>query len=197
LIDYNSIRRRTPYIVRIPNSLAASSRNRRYYSDIVFCDHCGVRMVYAREFHAYYCNYCGDSVDPNSKHWEQQPQQKQSRQSEIEEAQSDETLDLDVKYSTTDGITDEEQHNNASTGARGSGSSGPRRGYTTACRFGRKHMTDFERVCAEEDRQMQERGWQITSDRIDMPQSHNMLDLAGGDKKRLLGSNKYARINKY
>jgi hypothetical protein len=76
-------------------------------------------------------------------------------------------------------------------------SSGPRKGYTRAYQFNRKHKTDFEKVCAEEDRQMQERGWQITSDRIDMPQSHNILDLSGYNKKQLLGRNNHVRINKY
>jgi hypothetical protein len=142
-----------------------------------------MRMVYARKFHAYYCNYCGNSIYPNSK-YHQQPQQKQPQQSEIEESQSDEILDLDVKYSTTDGITDEQYNNKASIGARGSSSS-PRRGYTRAYQFSNKHKTDFERVCAEEDRQMQERGWQITSDRTYMPSSYNILDLANRDKKRL------------
>ncbi|HEX6281315.1 MAG TPA: cache domain-containing protein [Nitrososphaera sp.] len=60
-------------------------------------------MVYAREFHAYYCNYCGNSTDSHSKHHSHH----QPQQSEIE-LQSDETVDLDVKYSTTDGITDDD-----------------------------------------------------------------------------------------
>jgi hypothetical protein len=37
-------------------------------------------------------------------------------------------------------------------------SSSPRRGYARAYQFIAKHKTDFERVCAEEDRQMQEKG---------------------------------------
>ncbi|HZA47296.1 MAG TPA: hypothetical protein VE521_00020 [Nitrososphaera sp.] len=65
-----------------------------------------------------------------------------------------------------------------------SGSSSSRRGVTRAYQFNSKHKTDFERICAEEDRQMQEKGWQIISDRIDMPQSHNIRDLACGDKKQ-------------
>jgi hypothetical protein len=162
-------------------------------------------MVYARQFHAYYCNHCGNSIDPPSKNQHQhqqhqQPQQKQLPQQSGTEVQSNETVDLnlDVKYSTTDGITDD-GYNHASIGKGGSSSSniGSRRGCTRAYRFTSKHMTEFERVCAEEDRQMQERGWQITSDRIYMPQSHDMLDLAGVDKREQLGDNNRVRIKKY
>ncbi len=137
-----------------------------------------MRMVYARQFHAYYCNHCGNSIDaqPKHHHQQQQPQQQQSQQPEIE-GQSDETLNLDVRYSTTDGITDDELHNDATIGSRNS-SRKSRRGYTRAYQFSNKHKTDFERVCAEEDRQMQEKGWQITSETIYMPQSQNILDLA-------------------
>ena len=191
--------------MRIPNSSSASARNRPYYSDVIFCDFCGARMVYAREFHAYYCNHCGNSIDPPSKNQEQQQQQQQPQRKQLPqqsgtEARSNETLDLnlDVKYSTTDGITDDD-YNRATIGKGGSSSSGnisSRRGCTRAYQFSSKHKTDFERVCAEEDRQMQERGWQITSDRIDIPHSHNILGPAGGDKKRLLGRNNHARINK-
>jgi hypothetical protein len=66
----------------------------------------------------------------------------------------------------------------------GGGSSNSRRGVTRAYQFNSKHKTDFGRICAEENRQMQEKGWQIISDRIDMPQSHNIRDLACGDKKQ-------------
>lgn len=157
-------------------------------------------MVYARKFHAYYCNDCGNSIDiqPKHHHQQEQPQsqEKQSQQPEIE-TQSDETLNLDVKYSTTDGITDDDElHNDGTIGSRGTRGKS-RRGYTRAYQFSNKHKTDFERVCAEEDRQMQEKGWQITSDTIHMPQSHNILDLAGGDKIRQLGSNSHVRIKKY
>jgi hypothetical protein len=76
-------------------------------------------------------------------------------------------------------------------------SSSPRRGYARAYQFIAKHKTDFERVCAEEYRQMQEKGRQITSDRIYISQSHNILDLAGGHNKRLLGRNNQVRIKKY
>jgi hypothetical protein len=197
LIDYN--KRRTPNIVRIPNSSAVTVPNRPYYSDVVFCGICSMRMVYAREFHVYYCNYCGNSIDPPSKHRQQSHPENRSQQPGME-AQSDKTLDLDVKYSTTDGITDDEEPNTASISSvgRNSNRSSLRKGYTRAYQFNNKHKTDFERVCAEEDRQMQKKGWQITSDRIEMPQSHNILDLAGIDKKKQqLGSNNHVRIRKY
>ena len=198
MIDYYN-KRITPNIVKIPNS-SANARNRPYYSDAPFCDFCGMRMVYARQFHAYYCNQCGNSIDAQPKHphrqqRQPQPQEKQPQQPDIE-TQSDETLDLDVKYSTTDGITDDELHNDSTIGSRSS-SSKSRRGITRAYQFNNKHKTDFERVCAEEDRQMQEKGWQITSDTIYMPPSQNILDLTGGDKIRQLGSNSHVRIKKY
>jgi hypothetical protein len=103
-------------------------------------------MVYAREFYAYYCNNCGNSIDPPSKNQQQQqqqPQQKQLPQQSGTEARSNETLDLnlDVKYSTTDGITDDD-YNRASIGKGGNSSSSnisSRRGCTRAYQFNNKH----------------------------------------------------------
>ena len=68
------------------------------------------------------------------------------------EPQSDEPLDLDldVKYSTTDGITDNGNHNNnASISTRSSSSRSPRMDSTRAYQFSNKHKTDFGRVYAE------------------------------------------------
>jgi hypothetical protein len=77
----SGIKRRAPYISNVgpPNG---NNNNKYKPASILYCKLCGFKMVYVESFHAYYCNECGASEDPNPEELSQVLEQdkKQSRE---------------------------------------------------------------------------------------------------------------------